>query len=96
LTREVVERADVIFAMDSLHKAELLALYPAAKNKIFMLSAYADRPLRYREIPDPYTGNLQVTRECYAVLRICIQRLAEGLISQQAGSTLRSESAVSI
>ncbi|PYX39192.1 MAG: hypothetical protein DMG75_01650 [Acidobacteria bacterium] len=96
LTPEMVERADVIFAMDFLNKAELLALYPAAKNKIFMLSAYADRPLRYREIPDPYTGNLQVTRECYAVLRICIQRLAEGLISQQAGSTLRSESAVSI
>jgi predicted ATP-grasp superfamily ATP-dependent carboligase/protein-tyrosine-phosphatase len=96
LTPEMVERADVIFAMDFLNKAELLALYPAAKDKIFMLSAYADGPLRHREIPDPYTGNQQCTRECYAILRTCIQRLAEGLISQPATTTLRSESTVSI
>ena len=96
LTPEMVEQADVIFAMDFLNKAELLALYPTAKNKIFMISAYADGPLRYREIPDPYTGNLQITRECYAVLQTCVQRLAEGLISQPGRTKLRSESTVSI
>ena len=55
LTEELVSQSDVIFAMDFQNKAELLALYPEARDKIFMLSAYANGAARNREISDPYS-----------------------------------------
>ena len=75
LTSEMVEQADCILAMDFQNKAELLTLYPQAQKKIFMLSAYAEGPWQYREIPDPYLGDLEATRLCGRQLRICIQNL---------------------
>lgn len=75
LTQEIVEQADCIFAMDFQNKAELLTLYPTAQKKICMLSAYAERPWQYREIPDPYLGDLETTRFCARQLRTCICNL---------------------
>lgn len=75
LTREMVERADCVLAMDFQNKAELLTLYPEAQQKIFMLSAYAEGPWKYREIPDPYLGDLEATRFCARQLQICVRNL---------------------
>jgi protein-tyrosine phosphatase len=81
LTSDLVSQADAIFVMDFQNKAEMLALYPKAGNKILMLSTYADGPTRYREIPDPYFGDLEATRNCYAVLQTCIRNLTLDLVA---------------
>jgi protein-tyrosine-phosphatase len=88
LTPAMVDRADVIFAMDFQNKAELLVLFPQAKHKIFMLSAYADPPQRYREIPDPYLGDQDEARRCYRVLQVCINNLVTTLWPAQASTQL--------
>jgi len=75
LTREMVEQADCILAMDFQNKAELLTLYPESKGKIYMLSAYAEGRWQYREIPDPYLGDLETTRICSRQLQTCIRNL---------------------
>ena len=80
LTREMVDAADAIFAMDFQNKAELLTLYPDAANKIYMLSAYAEGPWRNREIPDPYLGNLEVTLHCAKELQTCIRNLLSATV----------------
>lgn len=80
LTREMAEQADCILAMDFQNKAELLTLYPEFKEKIFMLSAYAEGPWRYREIPDPYLGDLETTRFCAVQLRTCVRNLIASTI----------------
>ena len=79
LTPEMVSQADVIFVMDFQNQAEVLALYPEARGKVLMLSAYADEADRWREIPDPYFGDLEATRRCYALLQTCIHNLAAEL-----------------
>lgn len=79
LTPEMVSQADAIFVMDFQNKAEVLALYPEARDKVVMLSAYADGAERCREIPDPYFGDLEATRRCYALLQTCIHNLAAEL-----------------
>lgn len=79
LTAEMVDRADAIFAMDFQNKAELLNLYPEAKDKIFMLSAYAAGKDRYREIPDPFFGDQDAARRCYALLQTCVHNLVKSL-----------------
>jgi protein-tyrosine-phosphatase len=51
-----------------------------------MLSAYGDGPTRYREIPDPYFGDLEATRHCYAVLQTCIRNLTNDLATRTTTS----------
>ena len=80
LTRGMVDAADAIFAMDFQNIAELLTLYPDAANKIFMLSAYAEGPWKCREVPDPYLGDLEVTRHCAKQLQICIRNLLSATV----------------
>jgi protein-tyrosine phosphatase len=79
ITPELVSQADAIFAMDFQNKAELLAVYPDASDKILMLSAYAEGAQRYREISDPYNGDVDTTRHCYSILQTCVQNLTATL-----------------
>jgi protein-tyrosine-phosphatase len=75
LTREMIQEADCVLAMDFQNKAELLTLYPEAQEKIYMLSAYGEGPWQYREIPDPYHGDMETTQVCARQLRTCIRNL---------------------
>ena len=86
LTPGMVSQADAIFVMDFQNKAEVLALYPEARDKVVMLSAYADGAERCREIPDPYFGDLEATRRCYALLQTCIHNLAAELAEENPRS----------
>lgn len=79
VTRQLVDQSDAIFAMDFQNKAELLAEYPDAAHKIFMMSAYAEGGQRYRQIADPYFGDLDEVRRCYAILQTCIHNLVRDL-----------------
>ena len=79
LTPEMVEQADCILAMDFQNKTELLTRYPTSQNKILMLSAYGEKPWQYREIVDPYLGDLESTRSCGRQLQICVANLMTSL-----------------
>ena len=79
LTPEMVASSDLIFAMDFENLAELCVVYPDAKNKIHMLSAFAEGKQRNREIADPYYGDEKTTRQCYAMLMQCVRNLAQSV-----------------
>lgn len=81
LTAQLVDRADVVLVMDFQNKAEFFASYPTAKDKVLLLSDFSDVPMRGREIPDPYFGNLDTTRSCYAMLQTCIHNLIGTLVT---------------
>jgi len=89
LTEEMVAHADAILAMDFENLAELLIRYPESANKMFMLSAYGDETQRCHEIADPYFGDLEETRGCYASIKRCVQNLAASL---EAESKTKSHS----
>lgn len=90
MTRTMAEQADSILAMDFQNKAELLALYPEFRDKICMISAYAEGRLQYREIPDPYLGSLETTKQCAAQLQTCLRNLLRSVAPSSA--TLISQS----
>ena len=79
LTRQMVNQADVVFGMDFRNLIELLAQFPEAERKIFMLSNYCET--RQLEIPDPYLGDEDEVRRCYKTLDVCIRNLAASLNS---------------
>jgi protein-tyrosine phosphatase len=94
LTGDMVSRADAIFAMDFQNKAELLALYPQSAAKIHMLSAYAEGAERYREISDPYFGDLDTTRHCYSILQICVGHLIAELADPEGARAIEESNAL--
>ena len=79
LTKKMVEGADCILAMDFRNKAELLMLYPESREKIYMFSVYSEGPWQYREIPDPYLGDLETTRFCARQLQTCVRNLVRSM-----------------
>jgi protein-tyrosine-phosphatase len=87
VSRELIDASDCVLAMDFQNKAELLALYPDAGNKIYMLSAYAECDWRDREIPDPYLRDLETTRYCARQLQICIRNLIASTILSSGAAT---------
>jgi protein-tyrosine-phosphatase/predicted ATP-grasp superfamily ATP-dependent carboligase len=89
VTQQLVDGSDAIFAMDYENLAELQTLYPEAKHKIFLLSGYAEGDQRNREIPDPYFGDIETTRQCYSVLRKCIDNLALDISSSRQQQMVR-------
>ena len=81
LTPEMVEQADAVFVMDFQNLAELLAHYPKSREKFRMLAPHAENGAAGCEIADPYLGNLDTTRACYALLQACIRGLTRELLS---------------
>jgi protein-tyrosine phosphatase len=82
LTVEMVNQADVIFAMDYQNQVQLFSRYAQARKKVFMLSAYAGEDYRQIEIHDPYYGGETATRDCYKILHTCIQNLVQSLTGE--------------
>jgi len=91
ITTEVVENADAIFTMDFQNKAEMITRFPTAKNKILMLSSYAEGQERYREIIDPYFGDLDATRRCFKVIRACVFNLTSALSAHDQKQSFDSD-----
>lgn len=96
LTPEMVAQADCILTMDFRNKAELLAFYPEMREKICMLSAYAEGPQQNREITDPYLGNLETTRFCARQLQTCIRNLVISVFSSTADPAKNLEATDSV
>jgi len=84
LTPDMVNQADVVFAMDYQNLVELHCRYPHAKHKFFMLSGYAGNGYVSSEIRDPYYGDEQQTRSCYSILQTCIENLVAALAKEAA------------
>jgi protein-tyrosine-phosphatase len=82
LTAEMVNDADVILAMDYQNQVQLSLRYAHAKDKVFMLGAYAGEDYRLLEIKDPYYSGEEGTRDCYQILNTCIQNLVSSISSE--------------
>ena len=80
LSHELVQSADVIFVMDYLNEATLLASYPDVRRKVFLLGACPTRVAsRSMEISDPHEGTEADIRQCYQTLERCISSLVKEL-----------------
>lgn len=79
LTADMVNQADVVFAMDYQNQVQLVSRYSRAKHKIFMLGVYAGDDNRVVEILDPYYAGEEGTRDCYRILSTCIRNLVNSL-----------------
>ncbi len=65
LTRDLVQRADYIFAMTRGHLDTIQLLYPEAAEKTFLLREFDNTLEEFeKDIPDPIGSGLEAYREC--------------------------------
>jgi len=79
LTNQMVDEADVIFAMDYQNQVQFLTRWAGAKEKLYMLSAYSDAYKHPVEIADPYYMGQAETILCYRSLNNCVVNLVHSL-----------------
>jgi protein-tyrosine phosphatase len=76
ITREMVDRADLILVMELAQLRSMLKLCPRVRDKVFVLSEF--NGLSCVDINDPFSGTVEDFQEC---LRI-ISDSCNGLVNQ--------------
>jgi predicted ATP-grasp superfamily ATP-dependent carboligase/protein-tyrosine-phosphatase len=85
LTDALMNQADLVFVMDRVLEARLLAAYPRMASKVFLLgNGKEDGNQGSDEIADPYHGDLADVRGCYRLVASRLSQLAP-LIHPSAG-----------
>ncbi len=79
-TKQLIADSELIFVMDHQNEAMLLAQYPAARQKLFLLGAFKDKPgISNLEIADPWGREIDDIRECLSNVEVAVDRLADAL-----------------
>src|SRR5881409_1473690 len=82
LTRELVERADLILTMARHHRARVDEL--GGEGRVFVLGEYAGREGNEAEVSDPFGGDLEVYRDTCAELEALIDTAVERIVKEFA------------
>lgn len=78
LTKEMVDKADLILTMTRNHKNTILNLIPNAKNKVHTLKEYAyGSGSSSLDITDPYGGSVEIYEECLSEIKSALIKVIE-------------------
>lgn len=84
LTADDIKKADLIFAMEEIHKEEVVDRVPSKKDQVYLLAEFGlwggkvqDEPL---EIQDPIGKPLWVYKDALGIIKNSIERLVKILI----------------
>ena len=81
VTAELIASCDIIFAMTRQHRDTLVAWFPEALEKIFLIKEFGDPPTS-EDVADPYSLDLAVYRRCRDEIRACIPGIVQFLKRQ--------------
>lgn len=86
LTRDLVERANVVLTMARHHRARVQEL--GGEGRTFVLGEYGGRTGPQAEVSDPFGGDLDVYRDTYVELEELVQLAVKRLATEfhDAGS----------
>jgi protein-tyrosine-phosphatase len=79
LTEEMIKRSDLILAMDTIHRDEVVFMVPEAAERTYLLKEYSgkkDGPSGY-SVPDPIGRPLEVYERVLAMIKESIKEIAK-------------------
>jgi len=81
LTKEMIDKADLILVMERMHKEEVLKRSPGASAKTYLLTEFALKGTAESEedpdIPDPIGMSLSYYKNCLAKIKLEIERIVD-------------------
>ena len=84
LTDELVRRATVIVALTRAHRDDILAAFPTASQKVFLLRSFDPPAGDDKDIAAPIGGTLDVYRRCRDTIAAALPGLVEFLADLKA------------
>ena len=81
---ELVQKAAAIVAMTEAHAQQLLALYPAARDKLFLMRSFDPGAPLQSNVSDPFCGCIGEYRACRDLIRKAIPGLVRFLVQTAA------------
>ena len=72
LTGELAGRADAIFVMTQMHRDLILAFFPEAAEKTYLLTQFQEGAERGKDIPDPIGQGPAVYARCRDKIRAAL------------------------
>jgi len=78
LTKEMLDKADIVLAMSGSHKNIILNSFPYMSNKVFTLKQYVYEDInvsRNMDINDPFMGDEAVYKNCSIEIKSAVDRL---------------------
>ncbi len=82
LSQELVDWSELILVMEKSHKDELLADFPEATDKTFLIRRFSRFGSRNRGIADPYGLQYDAYRFCYLDIEDAVLGLMDFLIKK--------------
>lgn len=89
LTADLIEEADIILVMTSLHKEEIINKFPESKSKVFVLREYADftnddlqftrhaSRVTCHDIQDPIGQSVEVYRKTAQLIEDSLKKIVD-------------------
>jgi len=77
VTKEMMDRSDIILVMEKLHEQRLLQLAPEIKNRLFLLKEFAKINNNNMNIDDPIGRTMEFYEETLAVIKEATERIAQ-------------------
>lgn len=66
ISRDLVDKADLILVMELVHNTMLFRMFPDARRKTILLGHFSPKPVT--DIRDPYGGTPEEFEQCYALI----------------------------
>ncbi|MDD5097431.1 MAG: L-threonylcarbamoyladenylate synthase [Candidatus Omnitrophica bacterium] len=77
VTKELINRSDIILTMESTHEREILLLAPEAKNRLFLLKEFAKINDNNLDIPDPAGRSLEFYEDTLNIIKNAVERISK-------------------
>ena len=76
LTQDLIDRADLVLAMSSVHRGRIASSFPEARSKVVVLGDYAGIE---GDVEDPFGGTLEAYYRCAEQLSGLVEGLYDRL-----------------
>ncbi|MDD5120281.1 MAG: L-threonylcarbamoyladenylate synthase [Candidatus Omnitrophica bacterium] len=77
VTKELVDRADIILVMEKIHEERVLELAPRVKNRLFLLKEFAKINDNSLNIADPVGGSYEFYKEIFSTIKDAVERISK-------------------
>ena len=75
LTKETVNKADLVLVMTQKHKDEVSCIYPEKTKKIFLLKEFAEIKNKSLDIADPIGSSYDAYKYCLEEIEKCLRKV---------------------
>ncbi|MDD5669915.1 MAG: L-threonylcarbamoyladenylate synthase, partial [Candidatus Omnitrophica bacterium] len=77
ITRDMLNKADLILVMERIHEENILGIAPQVKNRIFLLKEFARMSNSDLNVPDPIGASVEFYQETLNVIKEAVSKVAE-------------------